>query len=145
MSRLLRTILLFLICLTSLLCPGFAGAHPVSDSQASNSGELEPANVQPHSPIGIDATTLIRVRESIIATPEPVSLALFGSGLTLMGIALLRYSRRTKAAMTPRDVLRAGDKSPLRLARNANRAQYPRPNVPARERLVSTYVSSAGR
>jgi len=144
MSRLLRAILPFLICLTSLLCPGFAGAHPVSDSQASNSGELEPANI-PHSLIGIDATRLVRVRESIIATPEPVSLALFGSGLTLMGIALLRYSRRTKAAMTPRDVLRAGDKSPLRLARNANRAQYPRPNVPARERLVSTYVSSAGR
>jgi hypothetical protein len=145
MSRLLRAILPFLICLTSLFCPGFAGAHPLSDSQASNNGELEPANIQPHSPIGIDARRLVRVRESIIATPEPVSLALFGSGLTLMGIALLRYSRRTKAAMAPRDALSAVDKRFLRLARNANRAQYPRPNVPAPKRLVSTYVSSGGR
>ena len=144
MSRLLRAILPFLICLTSLLCPGFAGAHSLSDSQASNSGELEPANI-PHSLIGIDATRLVRVRESIIATPEPVSLALFGSGLTLMGIALLRYSRRTKAVVTPRDALRAVDRSFLRLARNANTAQYPRPNVPAPERLVSTYASSGGR
>lgn len=145
MSRLLRAILPFLFCLTSLLCPGFAGAHPLNDSQASNNGKLEPSNIQPHSPIGIDAKSLVRVRESIVATREPVSLALFGSGLTLMGIVLLRHSRRTKAPMTSRKALCDIDNTFLRLARNANRAQYPRPNVPAPQRLVSTYVSSAGR
>jgi hypothetical protein len=145
MSSLLRTITLFLICLPSLLCPRIAQARYLSDSQASNNGDLGHAGIQSHDRIGIEAREFASLSESIAATPEPVSLALFGSGLTLMGIALLRYSRRTKLTMSPRDAWGTAGKSSLRLARRATRAQYPRPNVPAPERLVSTYVSSGGR
>jgi hypothetical protein len=80
-----------------------------------------------------------------IMTPEPVSLALFGSSLTLVGVVLLRCSRPTKSSASPRDAHRAVDKSCLRLAREANGARYPRPDIPAPERLISTYVSSGAR
>ena len=145
MSRLLRAIIPFFICLTSLSCTGVTWAHHQSGSQASNKGELELASIQAHNPIGIDARTFIRVSESIKMTPEPVSLALFGSGLSLLGVVLLRHSRRTKSTTSPRDAPCAVDNRSLRLARNFNGAQYPRTDIPAPERLVSAYVSSGAR
>ena len=145
MSGLLRTITPFFICLALLLCSDAAGARHLRSSQASSKGELGPASIQLHNRTGIDTRDFVRVSESIIATPEPVSLALFGSGLTLLGVGLLRYSRRTKPAANRRDARRAVGVRSLRFARSANGNQYPRPNVAAPERLVSTYVSSGAR
>lgn len=137
MSRLLRAIIPVLICLTSLSCLGVAWAHQQSG--------LEPAGVQPHNPIGIETTYFVRVSEWIMVTPEPVSLALFGSSLTLLGVVLLRCSRRTESTANPRDAHCAVDNRSLRLARNVNGAQYPRTDIPVPERLVSAYVSSGAR
>jgi hypothetical protein len=84
-----------------------------------------------------------RVSESIAVTPEPVSLALFGSGLTLAGVALLRCSQRKKWSRTTRDAHYAVEKSCMRLARNANRVQYPAPDFPAPDRFVTTCMPPA--
>jgi len=84
-----------------------------------------------------------RVSESIVVTPEPVSLALFGSGLTLVGVALLRCSRRTKGSRTTRVAHYAVNRSCVRLARHANRVQYPVPDFLARDRSVIACMSSA--
>jgi hypothetical protein len=145
MMSLLRAIISVLICLTSLLGPRVAWAHRQSDSQASNKGGLAPARIQPNNSMGIETGYFVRVSEWITATPEPVSLALFGSGLTLLGAVLLRYSRRATSATSPRDSQCAVDKRSLRLARNVNGAQNHRPGPPAPKRLVSTYVSSGAR
>lgn len=145
MSSLLRTMIPFFICLALLLCPDVAGARHLRSSQASSKGELDPASIQLHNRTGIDTRTFVRVSESIEMTPEPVSLALFGTGLTLVGGVLLRYSRRTKSAANRWDGRRAVGVRSLRFARSANGIHYPRPNVVAPERLVSTYVSSGAR
>ena len=145
MNGSLRTIIPFFICLALLLCPDVAGARPLRSSQASNKGDLDPVSIQPHNRTEIDARNFVIVSESIEMTPEPVSLALFGSGLTLLGVGLLRYSRRTKPAANRRDARCAVGIRSLRFARSANGIQYPRPNVVAPERLVSTYVSSGAR
>ena len=145
MSSLLRAILASLICLTSSPRPNVAWAHHQSGSRALDNGEIAPSGIQAHDSIRIDTKVFVRVSESILATPEPVSLALFGSGLTLIGVLLLRCSRREKPFTSLRDAHRAVDKSCLRLARDANGGQYPRPDIPPPERLISTYVSSGAR
>jgi hypothetical protein len=145
MSSLLRAILALLICLTWPPRPSVAWAHDQSGSRASNNGEIAPAGIQAYNPIRIDTKVFVRVSESILATPEPVSLALFGSGLALIGVLLLRCSRREKPFKSPRDVHCAVDKRSILLARRGNGAQHPRPGVPAPEPLVSTYVSSGAR
>lgn len=145
MSGLLRTIIPVFICLALLLCSDVAGARHLRSSLASSKREVDPASIQPHDRTGIDTRDFVRVSESIIATPEPVSLALFGSGLTLLGVGLLRYSRRPKSAANRQDARRAVGVRSLRFARSANGAQYCRPNAVAAERFVSTYVSSGAR
>ena len=147
MSRLLRPINMFFIYLFSWSCacyPGVAGAHQRGSPSFGNR-ELVPATIQPYNPIGIDTRAFVSVTESIAGTPEPVSLALFGSGLTVVGVVLLRSSRRTKSSTSTRAAHSAVDHSCLRLACDTNGIQYPRPNVAAPERLVSTYVSSGAR
>jgi len=84
-----------------------------------------------------------RVSEPMVVTPEPVSLALFGSGLTLVGLALLRRSRRAKWSKSTRYAHHAVDRSYVRLARNANRVQSPVSDFRVPDRFVTTCVPSA--
>lgn len=148
MSRLFRPITTLCMCLTSLFwaChPGIAGAYHQSGRQALNHGELVPASILPHNPIGIDTRTFGGVSKSIEATPEPVSLALFGSGLTLVGVVLLRCSRRTKSSSGTWDAHCAFDNSCARLTGDVNGVQYSRSRIPTPDRFVTTYMSSGSK
>jgi hypothetical protein len=65
-----------------------------------------------------------RISESIAATPEPESLAFFGTGLTIIGAALLCRFRRAKWSGGTRHARHVVGGSSARLARNVNPAQY---------------------
>jgi hypothetical protein len=145
MSRLLRAIITFLLCVTCLSGAGVAWAYQHSGRQSLKHGELEPAVSQLDNSIWVNARKLDRVGEWIVVTPEPVSLALFGSGLTMAGVFLLRCSRRTKWSTNTRDAHWAVDKSCVRPARNANKVQYPRPDFPARDQFVATCMPSGSK
>jgi hypothetical protein len=68
--------------------------------------------------------TFQRISESIAATPEPESLAFFGAGLTIMGVALLSRFRRSKWSRGTRNARHVVGGSGARQARNVNPAQY---------------------
>ena len=138
MSRLLRLILKLSISLTCLACACAAWAYQHSSRQTLKHGGLEKASIQLDNPIGIDPRQLGRVSEWAVAMPEPVSLALFGSCLTLAGVVLLRSSRRTKWSANMRDAHWAVVKSCVRPARDASGVQYPGPDFPARNRYAAT-------
>jgi hypothetical protein len=138
MRRLLRPILTLSICLTCLSCAGVAWAYQHSGRQSLKHGGFELASVQLDNPIGIDARQLARVSEWAGATPEPVSMALFGSCLTLAGVVLLRSSRRSKWTTNARDQHWAVDKSCVGLARGAHGVQYAGPDFRARNRLAAS-------
>jgi hypothetical protein len=145
MGRLLRLIIALSVCFTSLACAcysGVAGAYHQSGRQFLSQGELGQASVKLHNVMGIGAREFDSVIDLIGVTPEPVSLALFGFGLTLAGVALLRCARRTKWSTSTRDARFAVDKSCVRLARVANGVQYTGRDIPARGQFVTTYVSS---
>lgn len=78
-----------------------------------------------------------RISESIAATPEPESLALFGVGLTIIGVAFLSHFRRTKWSPGTRNARHVG-RSCARLARNVNPVQYSGRDFPAHDRFVAT-------
>jgi hypothetical protein len=138
MSRLLRLILTLSISLICLACAGAAWAYQHSGRQTLKHGGLEQASIQLDNPIGIDPKQLGQVSEWAVAMPEPVSLALFGSCLTLAGVVLLRSSRRTKWSANTRDAHWAVDKSCVCPARDASGVQYPGPDFPARNRYAAT-------
>jgi hypothetical protein len=97
--------------------------------------------------LNLDYTAVLRkfgrISESIEVTPEPISLALFGFGLTLVGVTLLRGSRRTQLSRSTQDAHYGGDKNCVRLGRNPSRIQHPVPEFPAPDRLVTTCMPSA--
>ena len=141
MSRLLRLILTLSLCLTCLCCAGVAWAYH-RGRQSLKQGGLELASIQLDNPIGIDPQKLGRVSELAVATPEPVSLALFGSALTLAGVVLLRCSRRTNQSTNARDGHRASDTSSVQLVRDGDGVQYRGPDIPGRDRFVTICMSS---
>ncbi|PYT47792.1 MAG: hypothetical protein DMG44_17090 [Acidobacteria bacterium] len=150
MSRLLRQIMTLSICLILLSCacyPSAAGAYHKSGWQEDakqmeanlaptgaqgTTHEFEPTRPTQALAVNSNYTAVQRkfgrVSESIVLAPEPVSLALFGSGLTLAGLALLRRSRRSKWSKSARDAHFAVDRSYVRLARHADRVQSPVPD-----------------
>jgi hypothetical protein len=137
MSRFCRLIITLSLWLTFLPCAcdsGVASAHSQSGSQSFKHGEL-----------ALSSNQLGRVRASQAATHEPISLALFGSGMTLAGVTLLRCSRRTKWSMERRKPHAAGGMSYIRVARAAHEVQYPAAGFAARDRFAVTYMSPASR
>ena len=137
MTRLFRLTIMLSISLTLLACAcysGVAAAYRQSGGQSLKHGELELASSQ-----------FGRVSAPNAATHEPMSLALFGFGLTLAGVTLLRSSRRTKWPTNTRDAHGVVDKSYVRVARAAHGGQYPRPDLAARDRFAATYMPSGSR
>lgn len=143
--RLMTTLSIFLTLLSCACYAGIAWAHLRSDRQTLRRGVLVPASIQPHDAIAIDARMLSRVSEAIVMTPEPVTLALFGSGLTLAGVVLLGVSRRTKLSVSARDAHWAVDTNCVELARGARGIQDRGPHFPAAGRLATTFMSSGSK
>jgi hypothetical protein len=141
MSRLFRAIATFSLCLTWLSFACYAvvgGTYHQGFGQSLNHRELVPASVQLHKPLGIDTREFDSIVQWIGVTPEPVSLALFGSSLTLAGVVLLRSTRRTQSFPRAQVARSVTDKNPLRLARYAKGVHYSRPSIPARGPFVAT-------
>ena len=148
MSRLFRAIATLSLCITwlSFACyAGVGGVYRQGDRQPLNHGELLPASVQRHNSMGIDTSEFGMVGELIGVTPEPLSLAVFGSGLTLTGVVLLRSSRRTKPSTRRRNANFAAGKSRPHFVPYANGVQYSRGDTPATGRFVTTYMSSGSK
>ena len=106
--------------------------------------EFKPAHPRLASVLGVTynyaAVTRMfrRINESIAATPEPESLAFFGAGLTIMGVALLSRFRRAKWSPSTRDARYVAGGSSVRHARNVNPAQYSARDFRGHDRFVAT-------
>lgn len=145
MRRLLRLIIALSITFACVSCAGVAWAYHHSDRQSLRQGELQTANIPLDNPSGINASQLGRVGELLVVTPEPVSLVLFGFGLTMAGITLLRSSGRSKLSTNTGVARWAVGKRCKRLARIANVMQYPSHDFSARNRLVATCMFTGSK